>query len=305
MNCRIKDTKWINCDGIKNLSKIHFLKKTENKYNMIKCNRKWKCLKKRFPFRLGTSSYIIPADILENVKALAETVDDIELVLFESDEISNLPDQKTIDELVKLTKKHDLTYTVHLPLDINLGDSVESGRLKSVEKCLRIIDIMETVKPFAYLVHCYRNNELSDSSPAEAADSWKSSVSQSLEKLIDYGITPHRICVETLNYPFEIIEDIVFDLKLSICLDIGHIFLGGYSMDSYMKRYLERTRVIHLHGIVDGKDHQNISNIDSKCLASLIERLYNDGSNNRVVTLEIFNENDFIKSMDIMERYVY
>src|ERR1035437_7731078 len=35
-------------------------------------------------FRLGVPSYVYPADILPNVKALAPYVDDVELVLFES-----------------------------------------------------------------------------------------------------------------------------------------------------------------------------------------------------------------------------
>ena len=50
-------------------------------------------LKNRLPFRLGTTSYIIPDDILPNVTMLAPSIDDIELILFESDEISNYPGQ--------------------------------------------------------------------------------------------------------------------------------------------------------------------------------------------------------------------
>ena len=46
-----------------------------------------------YPFRLGTTSYIIPNSILPNVRYLADKVKDIELVLFESDDgISNFPD---------------------------------------------------------------------------------------------------------------------------------------------------------------------------------------------------------------------
>ena len=56
-------------------------------------------LKGRFPFRLGTSSYIIPDDILPNVEFLADRVDDVELILFESDEISNIPDTATVERL--------------------------------------------------------------------------------------------------------------------------------------------------------------------------------------------------------------
>ncbi|MCU0508776.1 MAG: sugar phosphate isomerase/epimerase, partial [Anaerolineae bacterium] len=36
-------------------------------------------------FRVGTTSYIVPDNILPNVEYLAPLVDDVELVLFETD----------------------------------------------------------------------------------------------------------------------------------------------------------------------------------------------------------------------------
>jgi hypothetical protein len=48
-------------------------------------------MKGTFPFRLGTSSYIIPDEILPNIQYLKDLVDDVEIVLFESDEYSNIP----------------------------------------------------------------------------------------------------------------------------------------------------------------------------------------------------------------------
>ena len=64
---------------------------------------------KRFPFRIGTTSYIIPEDILPNVVFLADLVDDIELVLFEVDNgPNNLPDKKVIAELVKIARQHQI-----------------------------------------------------------------------------------------------------------------------------------------------------------------------------------------------------
>ena len=49
--------------------------------------------------RLGTSSYIIPADIIPNVDYLKDKVDDIELVLFESSDASNIPSSDMIKRL--------------------------------------------------------------------------------------------------------------------------------------------------------------------------------------------------------------
>ena len=105
------------------------------------------------PFRLGTTSYIWPDDILPNVVQLAPLVDDVELVLFESDEYgSNLPDAATIVELGRLAQAHDLTYTVHLPLDLQLADD-DSTRHPSLEKARRVIERTRALDPFAYVVH--------------------------------------------------------------------------------------------------------------------------------------------------------
>ncbi len=56
-----------------------------------------------YPFRLGTTSYIIPADILPNVRYLADKVQDVELVLFEVDDgQNNLPSAEVIDDLIQV-----------------------------------------------------------------------------------------------------------------------------------------------------------------------------------------------------------
>ena len=79
---------------------------------------------KKPEFRLGTTSYIIPDEILPNVRFLAGKVQDVELVLFEVDDgQNNLPDPQTIQTLWELSHKQDMSYTVHLPLDseVKLG----------------------------------------------------------------------------------------------------------------------------------------------------------------------------------------
>jgi hypothetical protein len=43
------------------------------------------------PFRIGTTSYIYPDDILPNVHRLKGKIDDIELVLFEANNAGNIP----------------------------------------------------------------------------------------------------------------------------------------------------------------------------------------------------------------------
>jgi hypothetical protein len=69
----------------------------DNHDNSFCCMKQ--CLKSRFPFRIGTTSYIIPDDIEPNILYLSDVVDDIEIVLFESDEYSNIPDTQLVSRL--------------------------------------------------------------------------------------------------------------------------------------------------------------------------------------------------------------
>ena len=258
-------------------------------------------LKNRFPFRLGTTSYIIPADLLPNVAFLADKVDDIELVLFESHEYSNLPDAATLRKLKEMADRCDLTYTVHLPLDTWMGHKEESVRRQSVDKCLRVIERMAPISPFAYVVHFHADQR--GARPSPEMERWIEGHRQSVEMLLR-GVDARDLCVEVLDYPYDLIDGIVSDYGLSVCLDIGHLLLYGYDPEEYLDRHLSRARVLHLHGIEDGQDHRSIAKVPAGLLATLIERLGNGQNQTRVVTMEIFEENALAQSLDVLSRYV-
>lgn len=256
-------------------------------------------LKSRFPFRLGTTSYVIPADLAENVAFLAEKVDDIELVLFESHEISNLPDAATLRTLGEMAQRHDLTYTVHLPLDTWLGHADASVRRQSVDKCLRVIDITGPLNPFAYILHFHGDRR--GESPSADMTRWTDGHRLAVERLLQ-AVSPEALCVETLDYPYQLIEDIVVDYELSVCLDIGHHLFYGVNPEEYLDRYLPRTRVLHLHGVEEGHDHRSLACLPDGLLAALVNRLGSGPEKPRVLTMEIFDEAALSESMDVLRR---
>lgn len=258
-------------------------------------------LKNRFPFRLGTTSYIIPAELLPNVIYLADKVDDIELVLFESDEISNLPDAATVKILKETAERSDLTYTIHLPLDTWMGHEEASVRERSVDKCLRVIEHTAPLSPFAYVLHFHGDKQGEIPSPDMAR--WIEGHRQSVERLIQV-VASEVLCVEMLDYPYDLIEDVVRDYGLSICLDIGHLLLYGYAPEEYLDRYLPRTRVVHLHGVEDGHDHRSLSFLPAGLLTTLIDRLGNGSNNSRVLTMEIFDEGALNQSLDVLSSFL-
>jgi sugar phosphate isomerase/epimerase len=256
-------------------------------------------LKNRFPFRLGTTSYVIPADLRANVAFLADKVDDIELVLFESHEISNLPDADTLRALKDTADRHDLTYTVHLPLDAWLGHAEEAVRRRSLDKCLRVIEITALLNPFAYIIHFHGDHR--GESPSPDLMRWTEGHRLAVERLVQ-AVSPEDLCVETLDYPYKLIEDIVIDYKLSVCMDIGHHLLNGVVPEACLDRYLPRTRVLHLHGVEEGHDHRSLAFLPDGLLTALVNRLGSGPEKPRVLTVEIFDEEALNQSLNVLRR---
>jgi sugar phosphate isomerase/epimerase len=259
-----------------------------------------KNLKNRFPFRLGTTSYIIPADLMTNVGFLAPYVDDIELVLFEADAESNLPDKETITTLREIACSNDLSYTVHLPLGLLLGARNEAERRRSMEKALHIVELTSPLNPAAYVVHF--EGDRRGLIPSENMTGWTSSLRASVAELLGIGIPSHLFCVETLDYPFALVDPIVCEFELSVCLDIGHVLLQGYPLDAYLVKYHDRIRVFHAHGIRENKDHRDLGALSDSDLALLFGSLRSRHSSAPILTLEVFDENDFRLSLDVVER---
>lgn len=254
-------------------------------------------MKSRFPFRLGTTSYILPSEIVPNVRFLADKVDDIEIVLFESGDLSALPSVETVTELKQLASEHALTYTVHLPIDIHTGHAEESERRRAVDACRRIIERLEPAAPFAYVLHLAADRP--GPQPLAELSGWQALHRESLLRLLEH-VAPHRLCLENLEYPFELVAGIAADLDLSICCDIGHLLRYGFNVLDHLGRYLARTRVVHLHGVAEGSDHRGLSSLPPDFFNRLMLQLTTAAGPERVATIEVFNERYLQESFDCL-----
>ena len=261
--------------------------------------------KKQFPFRVGTTSYIIPDEIIPNIEYLKDKVDDVELVLFESDEISNLPSERDIAKLFAIGERHDLTYSIHLPLDVYLCSSDSAIRERSVEKCRRVVELTKALQPSAYVMHAEAGqgmnvNDFSEEEKVAFADSFR----VSLEGLFSaVSVQASEFCVETLNYPLQLLDKVISSFELSITLDIGHLELYGYSVQEHLVRYLPRARVMHMHGIKNGKDHNGLQHMRAETLSLVMQALHDNRDQARVFTMEIFSEDDFNASCAELMKY--
>ncbi len=250
--------------------------------------------KNRFPFRLGATSYILPAGLLPNVEYLARLVDDIELVLFEVDDgPSNLPDSTLQAELARLAAGEVLTYTVHLPLDLRLAAD-GSAQHVSLIKARRVIEHTRALNPFAYVLHL-DGREARDGSVIKA--DWERQAAGALEAVADWVGDAGRLCVENLDhYPPDFWDGVLERAgQVSRCVDIGHLWLEGHDPLPFIRRHLNRARVIHLHGVAE-RDHSSLRHVPPGALRAALEELLRQRFEG-VVTIEVFSEEDLMTSL--------
>lgn len=253
--------------------------------------------KLRAPFRVGATSYVLPDHILPNVEYLAPLVDDVELVLFETDEYgSNLPGHHETERLVALAAEHDLTYTVHLPLDLRLGEADAPDHV-SLVKARRVIEATQALDPFAYTLHLDARMLPPDPSGAALAQ-WQERSMRALELIAADVDEPARLCIENVEaWDPEYFTPVLEALPVSRVIDVGHLWLRGEDPRPHVERWLARTRVVHLHGIAE-RDHATLGAIPAADLDPITALLLQ--SFRGVATLEVFSLADFTSSLEAL-----
>lgn len=249
-----------------------------------------------FPFRLGCTSYVIPDDIVPNVEFLAGAVDDIELVLFESDDVSNLPDRRTVEYLARMGERHGLSYTVHFPIDRKAGSDDPGERNAFARQACRIVNLMNDLAPFAYVLHLEGLAEQGDS---DELARWKGAVREVCGMLgRTGGLDPARVAVENLAYPMAEAASVAGEFGFSLCLDTGHLWRYEPQWKNAVEVHLHRTRVMHFHGCEDNVDHLPLSRGPRADVRWIAERLR---GYHGVVTLEVFDKDSLLDSVAALE----
>ncbi|MDM8524034.1 cobamide remodeling phosphodiesterase CbiR [Desulfococcaceae bacterium HSG8] len=255
-----------------------------------------KSYKHTYPFRLATTSFIYPDGYIQNVKMLAPYLDEIELLMFESAEKS-LPSERDIETLSLLAKESDLTYNIHLPVDVSLTDKNPSESRRALEAVRRVIELTAKLSPSTFTLHLPYDEP---SRRKEDVRIWQDIAYKNVEALMSAGISSdaERISVETMNYPIEWAERIINDHHLSVCLDIGHLIRYGFDMEAVFDRYSDITSILHVHGVENGRDHialNRLSEIRSDAVMKILKQFKG------TVSLEVFSYKDLTASLTFLE----
>jgi sugar phosphate isomerase/epimerase len=250
-----------------------------------------------YPFKLGTTSFIYPDHYIPNVKMLGPYFDEIELLLFESLPPDVLPGSAVITELAHLAEAYDLSYNVHLPTDISITDPDPSNQKRAIDTILDIIDLTSPLSPSGYALHIPYN---SDSFGTETVKKWQNQALSNLKKILAAGIPPDLIWVETLDYPYELLTDIICESDLNICLDLGHLMMHGYDIKSAFNAYGAKTAMIHLHGFINNRDHLDLNALSDDDIEPVLWILRQF---TRTVTLEVFSFEELQASLAFLEKH--
>ncbi len=286
------------------------------------------------PFCLGTTSFIYPGKILPNVRCLGPVFDEIELLVFESlpyQGMDVLPSKEEVTELKLLSRDLDLTYNVHMPVDVSLTDPAE--RERATETLARVMVRMEELNPTTHTLHLAMEPELAtrlreawakgdrdetvpvsevlfleervpDLDPELGLDlaDWQEQAMEGLYRFWDRIGHGRAITLETLDYPPQLLDPILDEFSMGMCIDAGHHFFHGFDLEETFAQQGYRVPLVHLHGVASEKgklkDHLGLDRMDPTLggdWVSLLEQFTG------TVSLECFSLETLNGSLAVLE----
>lgn len=260
------------------------------------------------PLRLGATSYVVEAGLVDNAAYLAGRVQDMQLVLFDlPDGPSNLPDAATVADLARIAAHTGLSYTVHLTVDVAPLDA-DAVSHPSLDKAQAVIERTAGLRPHAYVLHLDgRALRAAGYPPADAA-TWQAGMARSLARLAVWAGGAARLAVENLEgYPPDLVTPSAHAAGTGRCVDVGHLWLDGHDPLPHLAQAGDRLRVVHLHGVdhaaAKARDHRGLDLADPAALDAVTAWLCARGFDG-VVTLEVFGATDFTASLAAFEESI-
>ena len=263
----------------------------------------------KLPFRLGATSMVFGDDLLENAGLLVSMVDNIEIILFHTPTLQNIPTTEEIHALKKICEEEDVTFTVHLPASLEVAAPDRERRMKSVQLAREILLRTAELEPMYYILHVPFSPPTLVSTPGlyfefednPGWDEWTNRTLESLEILHNVSGNASKLLVENINYSTRFLEPFLENGFCELCLDLGHLILGQEEVMDHLKQYLAATREIHLHGVDGHEEHLSLSRLPEDRVQEWL-RYIHKSSFQGVITLEVFSHQDLEESLEVVNK---
>jgi sugar phosphate isomerase/epimerase len=193
---------------------------------------------------------------------------------------------------LKLLKPEGVTYTLHLPLwSVDPSTPLDSVRNGSVAAIVQTIQATLPLEPEVYVLHAtgalaaeFYNMKISEMARMLILRQFQNGARESIQSILaQTGLSPHKLAIETIEFPLDMTFELADELDLSICLDTGHVlagFPGWFDFFDVLEKALPRLAEIHLHDSKKmpaglrgyGEDHKPLGHGDLD-LGRLLDRL--------------------------------
>lgn len=253
----------------------------------------------QFPFRIGTTSYIIPQaddNLIANVSYLMNHFDKIQLLFFGKDYLNEVASPDILLKLLQLKSESQISYSIHLPIDLYLLDCGMSQLEKSIDIIEHIMTISDRLCIDEYILHIDRKG-----SSRQKIDIKLEEFENVLNRLsVRLGQETSKIYLENTNNDLVQFKDIIANSMHPVCMDVGHLHLLSLRLSDFISAFENRIKEIHLHGCAGNNDHLSLMNSEVSYLKPIMNylRVYNQS-----VIVEVFNEEDLKGSMEYLENY--
>lgn len=260
-----------------------------------------KSYKHRFPFKLGTTSYILPVkddSLVSNVSFLKDSFDMVQLLFFGREYLDEVMTQRIIMDLGAIRSETGLSYTIHMPSDLELLDPSDDSLNSSLDVIEHIISETEPLEIEGYILHVDR---LEHGVPVVEHDGRNVELFQRALNALSgrLGGTMNNIYIENTTYDLTFFGGVIMRNQCRVCLDAGHLSLHKQNLGRFVEILGPRIEQVHLHGVVDGRDHQALTAFDIATDGALSRLL---GTFAGSVIIEVYNFKDLVKSTEYIER---
>lgn len=247
-------------------------------------------------FKLGCPSYILPTGYIENVTFAIDHVEDVQLLLFDSENEDPLFKEETRMTLDYLARDGDLTYSVHMHTSPSIFS--EEGFENRISKAVQAIEKLKSLPISGYTFHYDLPEELKNITPEKKEAIDQCYIRFFKELTHQLGSYTPLLTLENTATPISWLDTVIKETGLHYCIDLGHLQNQNFDLDEVKER-LPHTKIIHLHGIetINGKQK------DHRALNEDVELFQEIENFNGVVTIENYHKKLLFKSLETLNTY--
>jgi sugar phosphate isomerase/epimerase len=251
---------------------------------------------------------VFGSDLLDNVRRLAASVQVIEIILFQTPELHNLPSPSEIAELKRIAAGEDLRFSVHLPASLEPASADRRTREAALNDGPEICRRFSSLEPEHFILHLpYSKPTLVpvpdfyflERQPRDDWDDWTVRAAAALEQFGKVLEAPERLLVENINYAPRFLLPLLEADLCRFCLDIGHLLLGREAVVPHLEQFRTWIREIHLHGVAGYDEHISLRHLPGPRLGKWLQVLQEQDYRG-LITLELFDPEDFRESLQLL-----